>query len=211
MFQLSSPIRQRSETGLLFILMRNLWQALVVTAVLAAVWTIGATGNKPAPVNSAHYEKATLAGGCFWGLQETLRWIPGVIKTTVGYTGGTTPNPTYEQVAAGKTGHTEAVEVIFDPARLSYEQLLADFLSARNPARQSTRVGNPHRLAIFYHDAGQRQTAERMLDKINQSGKWNSPVILEITRATGFYPAEAYHQDYYRKISAAQTCRLEQD
>jgi methionine-S-sulfoxide reductase len=186
--------------------MRNLRQALVVTAVLAAVWAIGATINKSAPVNATHYEKATLAGGCFWGLQETLRQIPGVVKTTVGYTGGTTPHPTYAQVAAGKTGHMEAVEVIFDPARLSYEKLLTDFLTARVPARLATSAGNPHRPAIFYHDEGQRQTAGRVKDEINRSGKWNSPVIAEITRATEFYPAEEYHQDYFRKISAAHAC-----
>jgi methionine-S-sulfoxide reductase len=189
--------------------MRNLRQALVVTAVLAAVWVIVAAVNKPVPTNAMHYETATLAGGCFWRLQETLRHIPGVVKTTVGYTGGTTPNPTYEQVAAGKTGHTEAVEVIFDPARLSYEKLLADFLTAHNPARLSTRTGNPYRAAIFYHDKAQRQTAGCMGDKINQSSKWSSPVALEIIQATTFYSAEEYHQDYLQKISAVHTCILE--
>src|SRR5208283_2267749 len=140
----------------------------------------GAARSKSAAA-AARYEKATLAGGCFWSLQETLRQIPGVVKTTVGYTGGTVPNPTYEQVVAGNTGHAEAVEVVFDPARLSYEELLADFLTARNPARQSTSA---HRPAIFYHDEGQRQAAERVKDTINQSGKWNSPVVVEITPAT---------------------------
>jgi methionine-S-sulfoxide reductase len=188
--------------------MSTLLRTLPVTALLAATFAIGATINKSVPVNTAHYETATLAGGCFWGLQETLRQIPGVIKTTVGYTGGTTPNPTYEQVAAGKTGHIEAVEVIFDPARLSYEKLLTDFMTARIPAQLATSAGNPHRPAIFYHDEEQRQTAERVKDKINQSGKWNLPVVVEISQATGFYQAEEYHQDYYRKISAAHTCNL---
>jgi methionine-S-sulfoxide reductase len=142
-------------------------------------------------------------------LQETLRQIPGVIKTTVGYTGGTTPNPTYEQVAGGKTGHKEAVQVVFDPAKLSYEQLLTHFLTAPVPARLATGTDNPHRPAIFYRDAEQRQTAERVKDKINQSGKWNSPFVTEITEAVKFYPAEEYHQDYYRKTAAARTCSLE--
>ncbi len=163
---------------------------------------IGATKNKSAPAIPPHCEKATLAGGCFWGLQEALRQIPGVIKTTAGYTGGTTANPTYEQVASGKTGHAEAVEVVFDPAKLSYEQLLTNFLTARNPTRLASRS------AIFYRDAGQRQTAERVKDKINLSGKWSSPVVTEITQATEFFPAEEYHQDYLRKDSKAHTCDL---
>jgi methionine-S-sulfoxide reductase len=189
--------------------MHNLRQALVVAAVLAAVWTVGATVNKPAPTNPAHYETATLAGGCFWGLQETLRQIPGVIKTTAGYTGGTMPNPTYELVAGGKSGHVEAVEVVFDPARLSYETLLADFLAARNPGLQNTN--NVHRSTIFYHDDGQRQTAERVKDQINQSGKWLVPVPAEIRPAKIFYPAEEYHQDYYRKTAAIHACELEKN
>jgi len=178
----------------------------MVTAVLAAVWAIGATPNKPGPVNAVHYETATLAGGCFWGLQETLRQIPGVIKTTVGYTGGTPPNPTYEQVAGGKTGHAEAVEVVFDPARLSYDKLVADFLMARNPTRLVTSAGRPHRAAIFYQDEGQRRTAERVIGKINQSGKWSSPVVAEINPAAKFYPAEEYQQNYLQKISAGHAC-----
>ena len=186
--------------------MQILRRTSVVLAVLAAVWAAGATINKPAPVQARHYEVATLAGGCFWGLQETLRQIPGVVKTTVGYTGGTLPNPTYEQVAAGSTGHAEAVEVVFDPARLSYGELVADFLAARNPAQQPTSA---HRPAIFYHDEGQRQAAERVTDTINQSGKWSSPLIVEISPATEFYPAEEYHQDYFRKMSAARNCGLE--
>jgi methionine-S-sulfoxide reductase len=148
--------------------MRNLRQALVMAAALA----IGATMNKSMLVNAAHYETATLAGGCFWGLQETLRQIPGVIKTTVGYTGGTTPNPTYEQVAGGKTGHKEAVQVVFDPAKLSYEQLLTHFLTAPVPARLATGTDNPHRPAIFYRDAEHARppNALRIISTSQESG-----------------------------------------
>src|SRR5471032_2264408 len=140
--------------------MRILRKTILAMTVLAAAWAIGATMNRSVPASPAHYETATLAGGCFWGLQETLRQIPGIIKTTAGYTGGTTPNPTYELVTSGKSGHMEAVQVMFDPARLSYEQLLADFLVAPVPARLATGTDNPHRPAIFYHDAEQRRTAE---------------------------------------------------
>jgi len=182
---------------------------LLVTAILAAVFAIGATMHKPASINPSHSETAMLAGGCFWGLQETLRQMPGVIKTTVGYTGGSTPNPTYEQVAGGKTGHIEAVEVMFDPARLSYEELLAGFLTARNPIRQTASSNSSHRSTIFYHDEVQRQAAERVKNTINQSGKWDFPLVAEINPATKFYPAEEYHQDYYQKASSARTCGFE--
>ena len=189
--------------------MRHLRQALVATAVLVAAWAIGAALDKSVPAKPAHYETATLAGGCFWGLQETLRQIPGVIKTTVGYTGGATPNPTFKEVAGGKTGHMEAVEVIFDPAKLSYAGLLEDFLTAGVPARLATSATNPHRPAIFYHNEDQRQTAGQVKDSINRSGKWNSPFVAEITQAVEFYPAEEYHQDYFRKTPAERTCSLE--
>lgn len=195
----------------MFVHVRKWWQAFVVTAVLAAAWAIGATVKKAAPVNAAHYEMATLAGGCFWGLQETLRQIPGVVKTTVGYTGGTTVNPTYEQVAGGKTGHMEAVEVVFDPGELRYEDLLADFLAARNPVSRSSNASSVHRSTIFYHNEAQRLLAERVKDKISQSRKWNFPVITEINPAAKFYPAEEYHQDYYRKTAVQHTCELEKD
>jgi len=188
--------------------MQNLRRALLVAAVLTALMVIGATRDKSASTSPPHCEKATLAGGCFWGLQEALRQIPGVIKTTAGYTGGMTANPTYEQVASGKTGHAEAVEVVFDPAKLSYEQLLTVFLTARNPTRPSSSAGASSRSAIFFHNEGQRQTAERVKDKINLSGKWSSPVVTEITQATEFFPAEEYHQDYLRKDSKAHTCDL---
>jgi methionine-S-sulfoxide reductase len=182
---------------------------LVVTTVLAVVLAVGASINKRAQVDPARQAMATLAGGCFWGLQETLRQIPGVIKTTVGYTGGTTPNPTYEQVASGKTGHTEAVEVVFDPARLSYEQLVADFLNSRNPISQFSNPDARHRPTIFYHDQSQRQAAEHALATMKQSGKWKVPLDAEIRPANLFYRAEAYHQDYYQKMASSHACPLQ--
>ena len=189
--------------------MRNLLRWSSVAAVLIAVFAIGSPSEKlNATGPTAHYETATLAGGCFWGLQETLRNIPGVVRTRVGYTGGTVPNPTYEMVVSGTTGHTESVEVIFDPARLSYEQLLTDFLTLHDPAGQTTRVGSSHRSAIFYHNEQQRETAERVKEKINHSGKWNTPITTEISKATPFYPAEEYHQDYLRKRSLARSCSM---
>jgi len=187
--------------------MRNLVRTSSVAAVLITALAVGSPNAKP----SAHYETATLAGGCFWGLQESLRHIPGVIKTTVGYTGGITPNPTYEMVCTGKTGHAEAVQVIFDPAKLSYEDLLNCFFSVHDPT-SPRHPGNylkvPYRSAIFYHSEEQRRIAGRVKEKISQSGKWSNPVVTEITPATEFYPAEAYHQDYLQRMSGGHTCGL---
>ena len=187
--------------------MRNLVRTSSVAAVLIAALAIGSPNGKL----PAHYETATLAGGCFWGLQESLRQIPGVIKTTVGYTGGTTPNPTYEMVGTGKTGHAEAVQVIFDPTQLSYEELLNHFFKVHDPTsprHPGDDVKAQYRSAIFYHGEEQRRIAERVKEKVSQSGKWTNPVVTEITPATEFYPAEAYHQDYLERISGAHTCRL---
>jgi len=188
---------------------------LSVAAVLIAALAIGSpneklTANASTTKPTAHYETATLTGGCFWSLQESLNRTPGVIKTTVGYTGGTTPNPTYETVATGQTGHAEAVEVIFDPAKLSYEELLNDFFQSHDPTsprHQTDGVRAEYRSAIFYHSQDQRRIAGRVKEEVVHSGKWKYPVVTEITPATKFYPAEAYFQDHLQKISGARTCR----
>jgi methionine-S-sulfoxide reductase len=187
-----------------------------VAAALVTLIAIGSPDQKLTAGTSgagspAHYETATFAGGCFWGLQESLRHLPGVIHTTVGYTGGTTPNPTYETVRTGKTGHAEAVQVIFDPAQLSYEKLLDHFFQSHDPTSPPHRSDGrkvQYRSAIFYHTEVQRGIAERVKEQMNQSGKRPDPVVTEITPATKFYPAEAWHQDYLEKNSAAHTCHL---
>ena len=154
-------------------------------------------------------ETAILSGGCFWGMQEILRQIPGVIKTTVGYTGGTVPNPTYEMVCSHTTGHAESVEIVFDPAKLSYEQLLGYFFRMHDPTtrdQQENDIGAQYRSAIFYTSDMQKQTAERVKIQVDKSGKWKSPVVTEITNATVFYPAEEYHQDYLVKNPGGYNC-----
>jgi peptide methionine sulfoxide reductase msrA/msrB len=154
-------------------------------------------------------ETAILAGGCFWGMQEILRKIPGVIKTTVGYTGGDVPNPTYELVCSHTTGHAEAVEIVFDPAKLSYEQLLGFFFRMHDPTtlnRQENDIGDQYRSAIFYTSDEQKQIAERVKAQVDKSGKWKNPVVTEITKASTFYPAEAYHQDYLEKHPDGYNC-----
>ncbi len=159
-------------------------------------------------------EKAILAGGCFWGMQEILRKIPGVTKTTVGYTGGSVMNPSYEKVSTHSTGHAEAVEIEFDPMRLSYEQLLGYFFRLHDPTtlnRQENDMGSQYRSAIFYTSEEQRQTAEKIKAQVDKSGKWIRPVVTEITMTSKFYPAEDYHQDYLQKHPGGYNCHFLRD
>ena len=160
---------------------------------------------------AARRETATMAGGCFWGMQDILRKIPGIISTRVGYSGGTVVNPSYEQVCAGTTGHAEAVEVIFDPDKITYERLLGYFFRMHDPTtlnRQHNDVGTQYRSALFYHGEEQRQTAEKVKASVEHSGKWNHPVTTEITKAGEFYPAEENHQDYLVKHPNGYTCHV---
>jgi peptide methionine sulfoxide reductase msrA/msrB len=163
---------------------------------------------------AATHETAILAGGCFWGMEEIIRKIPGVTKTTVGYSGGTTANPTYEDVCTGSTGHAEAIEVVFDSSRLSYEKLLDYFFRMHDPTtlnRQHNDVGTQYRSAIFYKDDAQKQTAEQVKARWEKSGKFNRPITTEITAATKFYSAEDYHQKYLVKNPGGYTCHVLRD
>ncbi|MBI3850483.1 MAG: bifunctional methionine sulfoxide reductase B/A protein [Verrucomicrobia bacterium] len=159
-------------------------------------------------------ETAILAGGCFWGMEEIIRKLPGVIETTVGYSGGTTRNPTYQQVCTGRTGHAEAIQVVFDPAKLSYEQLLGYFFRMHDPTtlnQQHNDIGTQYRSAIFYTSDEQKQTAERVKAQVDKSGKFKRPVVTEITKASEFYPAEDYHQKYLVKNPGGYTCHVLRD
>lgn len=158
---------------------------------------------------STNHEIAMVSGGCFWGMQEIIRHLPGVIKTTVGYTGGTVPNPTYELVCSHTTGHAEAVQVEFDPSVLTYEQFLGYFFRMHDPTtpdRQENDLGAQYRSAIFYTSEAQRVTAEQVKAKVDKSGKWKDPVVTQITKASTFYPAEEYHQDYLQKHPGGYMC-----
>lgn len=159
-------------------------------------------------------ETATLAGGCFWGMEEILRKIPGIIETTVGYIGGTVANPSYKQVCTGKTGHAEAVEIIFNPEKISYEQVLGYFLRMHDPTtlnQQHNDIGTQYRSAIFYHSEEQRKTAEKVKSEVDKSGKWKKPVVTEITKASAFYPGEDYHQKYLVKNPGGYNCHFLRD
>ncbi len=145
---------------------------------------------------------ATFAGGCFWCLQPAFDETSGVISTTVGYTGGAAANPTYEQVCSGTTGHAETIQVIYDPSKVTYEQLVDVFWHHINPTTlngQFADKGTQYRTAIFYHDREQQQLAEVSKEHLAKSGKFDKPIVTEIVPASTFYPAEEYHQHYYKK------------
>lgn len=152
-------------------------------------------------------EKAILAGGCFWGMEELIRALPGVIDTEVGYTGGPIANPTYRN----HTGHAEAIEVTFNPQILSYRKLLEFFFQIHNPTtrnRQGNDIGSSYRSEIFYLTNDQRQTAVEVIAALDASGKWPGPIVTEVTRASRFYSAEAEHQDYLRRNPNGYTCHF---
>jgi peptide-methionine (S)-S-oxide reductase len=151
-------------------------------------------------------EKATFAAGCFWHVEESFRHLPGVLSTTVGYTGGTLKNPTYEDVCTDKTGHAEAVELTYNPQKITYEQLLNVFWETHDPTtinRQGPDVGTQYRSVIFYHSPEQKALAEQSKKKLDESGKYRKKIATEIIQATIFYPAEEYHQQYLEKHGAS--------
>ena len=159
-------------------------------------------------------ETAVLAGGCFWGMEEILRKIPGVLETEVGYTGGTLANTRYEDVHTGRTGHAEAVRIVFDPRQISYESILRYFFRLHDPTtlnRQGNDMGSQYRSAIFWNSDEQRRTAERVKAEVDASGKWERKVVTEIVKAGQFYPAEEYHQDYLQKNPGGYTCHYLRD
>ena len=151
-------------------------------------------------------QKATFGAGCFWGVEVAFRNVPGVVDAQVGYLGGKLANPTYEDVCTGETGHAEVVQVEFDPARVSFDELLDVFWTNHNPTtrnRQGPDFGTQYRSAIFYHDDEQRAAAEKSRDRWDASGKFGRPIVTEITAASEFYPAEEYHQRYLEKRGLA--------
>ena len=150
-----------------------------------------------------------LAGGCFWGMEELVRVIPGVLATEVGYAGGATPNAVYEQVKTGKTGHAESLKVVFDPNQLGYRHLLFEFFRMHNPTtanRQGNDVGTQYRSAIFYLNEEQKRTAEEVIKTVDASGEWEAKVVTEVVPFREFWRAEEYHQKYLVKHPHGYTC-----
>lgn len=177
----------------------------LLLGLVPSLWLQGAAAQgsevASAPPATA-YETATFAGGCFWCMQPPFDAVPGVISTLVGYTGGQKPNPNYGEVSAGTTGHAEAVQVIYDPAKVSYPQLLQVFWRNIDPTtkdQQFCDIGNQYRTAIFYHGEAQRRQALESKAELGKTKPFPEPIVTEIVAASEFYPAEEYHQDYYHK------------
>ncbi len=156
-------------------------------------------------------EIATLAGGCFWCTEAVFKELKGVEKVEPGYAGGTVPNPTYEQVCTGRTGHAEAVQATFDPAIISYEELLKIFFTVHDPTtlnRQGADVGTQYRSAIFYHSDQQKSTAQQVVSEVTAAKLWNAPIVTQIEPFQAFYRAENYHLDYFKNNPRQPYCQM---
>lgn len=187
---------------------------LLTLAAAALLCACGAdTEIKPMAENKK-LETATLAGGCFWGMEEILRELPGVEDPVVGYCGGHTENPVYEQVKTGATGHAETIQFRFDPAKITYAAILDMFFKMHDPTtpnRQGNDVGTQYRSVIFYHDEGQRLEALAAVKRAVDSGRWRRPITTEVVAAGKFWAAEQYHQDYLKKHPGGYTCHYVRD
>jgi peptide-methionine (S)-S-oxide reductase len=155
-------------------------------------------------------EVATLAGGCFWCTEAVFSIVKGVEKIEPGYTGGSVPNPTYEQVSTGATGHAEAAQVTFDPKAISFREILEIFFASHDPTtlnRQGADVGTQYRSAIFYHNEEQKAAAEKVIEELNKEEIWDSPIVTTVEPSKTFYRAETYHKDYYKKHPNQSYCQ----
>ena len=179
----------------------------VLTLMVGGAWVASKSGEetvmeKDNPEDLEGLETATFAGGCFWCMEAGFEEVDGVVEAVSGYTGGTTENPTYEEVSTGKTGHYEAVRVYYDPEKMSYSELLGVFwrnVNPTDPGGQFADRGPQYKTAIFYHSEEQRRLAEESKKMLDESGRFTDPVATEILPVGFFYRAEEYHQDYYRK------------
>jgi peptide-methionine (S)-S-oxide reductase len=170
---------------------------------LPRLMTEGKSKNKTKDV-------ATLAGGCFWCTEAVFTIIKGVAKVDPGYTGGSVPNPTYEQVSTGTTGHAEAAQITFDPDVISYREILEIFFATHDPTtfnRQGPDVGTQYRSAIFYHNEPQKTTAESIIAELEKEGIWNKPIVTQVAPLKTFYTAKTYHKDYYKKHPNQPYCQ----
>lgn len=161
--------------------------------------------------STSQREIAILGGGCFWCLDAVFRQLRGVESAVSGYAGGTSPNPTYRDVCSGTTGHAEVVQITFDPAVISFRDLLGVFFTIHDPTtpnRQGADVGPQYRSVILYRSPEQRETAEQVIDELNRNNVWEAPIVTQVVPFTTFYPAEEYHQDYFSANTDQPYCRI---
>ena len=179
--------------------MKRIFLLMLGYATIAAGAITSSQGQNSSPVET---KTAVFAGGCFWCIQPAFDKAKGVINTLVGYCGGTEPNPTYELVSSEKTGYRESIQITYDPAKISYDQLLDIYWRQIDPTQadgQFTDIGPSYRAAIFYGNDDEKKIAEASKEKLARSGKFNKPIVTEVLPAMKFYPAEAYHQKYYQQ------------
>lgn len=179
-----------------------LWIAILVLTETAPVMTPAAASAAAAAPPPSKLEHATFAGGCFWCMESPFESLPGVRSVTSGYSGGPETNPTYKQVSAGLTGHAESVDIVFDPAKISYDRLLQVFWRNIDPTQEGGQFcdrGSQYRSGIFYRTQRQKALAEKSRDALVRSNRLKAPIVTELTAFRAFYPAEEYHQDYYKK------------
>jgi len=187
-------------------MIKNLRKIILILSLI--MFGIGSK-NSLAKVANQTQETAILAGGCFWGMEELFSKLDGVIETNVGYAGGSVPNPSYNVVSTGLTGHAEAIEIVFDTKKISYEKLLKFFFTIHDPTtlnRQQNDTGTQYRSAIFYLNDAQKKTAEHVIAQAEKSGVFKKKITTEITKAGKFYAAETYHQNYLEKNPYGYTC-----
>jgi methionine-S-sulfoxide reductase len=180
-----------------------------ILLILLALFTANTQAQTKGAAMSDTNQTAYLSGGCFWGMEDLVRQIPGVVETEVGYTGGTTPNATYNIVKTGSSGHAESLKIVFDPKRLTYRHLLFEFFRMHNPTtrnQQGNDVGSQYRSAVFYLDEAQKHTAEEVIKSVDASGDWKAKVVTEVVSFKDFWRAEDYHQKYLVKNPGGYTC-----
>jgi peptide-methionine (S)-S-oxide reductase len=178
------------------------WMIILTGAFMAA---------EPVSAQNQKNETATLGGGCFWCTEAIFKQLKGVISVLPGYSGGTTKNPTYAEVCTGETGHAEVIQVVFDPATISFAEVLEVFFETHDPTtlnRQGADVGTQYRSVVFYHSNEQKEVAEKVIKLLNQEKVYNSPVVTEVTPFRAFYPAEDYHKDYFARNQNQPYCSV---
>jgi peptide-methionine (S)-S-oxide reductase len=169
------------------------------------------TGSGKGPTNEGSTETATLAGGCFWCTEAIFSQLRGVTSVLPGYSGGSSANPSYEQVCTGRTGHAEAIQVVFDPSVISFHDLLLVFFSTHDPTtlnRQGHDVGTQYRSAVFYHSPEQQKTAQEVVKEISANRLWKGTIVTELAPFQGFYPAEEYHRNYFARNPTQAYCQM---